>query len=61
MNRRRLEVLWAGDELQLYAQGVLIVDDGGECKAGSHTMYVGRQYFGSIGKIDNGVVAVATV
>jgi hypothetical protein len=61
VNRRRLEVLWAVDELRPHAQGVLIVDDSGDRKAGSHTAHVGRQYLGSIGKIDNGIVAVTTV
>src|SRR5919202_751383 len=54
VNRRRLETLWTQDE------GVLIVDDSGDRKAGSHTAHVGRQYLGSIGKIDNGIGAVTT-
>jgi SRSO17 transposase len=61
VNRRRLEVLWAVDELRPHAQGVLIVDDSGDRKAGSQTAHVARQYLGSIGKIDNGIVAVTTV
>jgi hypothetical protein len=61
VNRRRLDVLWAVEELRPHAQGVLIVDDSGDRKAGSHTAHVGRQYLGSIGKIDNGIVAVTTV
>jgi SRSO17 transposase len=61
VNRRRLEVLWARDELRPHARGVLIVDDTGDRKAGSKTAHVARQYLGSIGKIDNGIVAVTTV
>src|SRR5918911_803876 len=61
VNRRRLETLWTRDELRPHAEGVLIVDDSGDRKAGSHTAHVGRQYLGSIGKIDNGIVAVTTV
>jgi SRSO17 transposase len=61
LNRRRLDTLWAQDELRPHAEGVLIVDDSGDRKAGSHTAHVGRQYLGSIGKIDNGIVAVTTV
>jgi len=61
VNRRRLEVLWTREELQPHAQGVLIVDDTGDRKAGSKTAHVARQYLGSIGKIDNGIVAVTTV
>ena len=61
VNTRRLEALWALDELRPHGQGVLIVDDTGDRKAGSHTAHVARQYLGSIGKIDNGIVAVTTV
>ncbi len=61
VNRRRLDILWAQEELRPHAEGVLIVDDSGDRKAGSHTAHVGRQYLGSIGKIDNGIVAVTTV
>src|SRR5215212_4651526 len=60
VNRRRLAVLWAVDELRPHAQGVLIIDDSGDRKAGSQTAHVARQYLGSIGKIDNGIVAVTT-
>src|SRR5262245_39606801 len=61
VNTRRLEALWALAELRPHGQGVLIVDDTGDRKAGSHTAHVARQYLGSIGKIDNGIVAVTTV
>ncbi len=61
VNRRRLETLWAVAALQPHAQGVLIVDDTGDRKAGSHTAHVARQYLGSVGKIENGMVAVTTV
>jgi SRSO17 transposase len=61
VNRRRWAVLWAREELQPHARGVLIVDDTGDRKAGSRTAHVARQYLGSIGKIDNGIVAVTTV
>ncbi|HET6346638.1 MAG TPA: IS701 family transposase, partial [Myxococcota bacterium] len=61
VNGRRLETLWTQEELRPHAEGVLIVDDSGDRKAGSHTAHVGRQYLGSIGKIDNGIVAVTTV
>src|SRR5215212_5611651 len=61
VNRRRLETLWTQDELRPHAEGVLIVDDSGDRKAGRHTAHVGRQYLGSIGKVDNGIVAVTPV
>src|SRR5213078_5106469 len=44
-----------------HAAGVLVLDDTGDRKAGTHTAHVGRQYLGSIGKLDNGIVAVTTV
>lgn len=37
---------------------VLIIDETGDPKAGKSTDYVKRQYLGSLGKIDNGIVAV---
>jgi len=61
VNRRRLETLWTQEDLRPQAEGVLIVDDSGDRKAGRHTAHVGRQYLGSIGKIDHGIVAVTTV
>lgn len=44
-----------------HAEGVLVLDDTGDRKVGSATMHVGRQYLGSVGKIDNGVVAVTSL
>jgi hypothetical protein len=61
VNTRRLEALWAEQKLRPHARGVLIVDDTGDRKAGSRTAHVARQYLGSIGKVDNGIVAVTTV
>jgi hypothetical protein len=61
VNRRRLELLWTSEQLRPHDQGVLIVDDTGDRKAGNKTAHVARQYLGSIGKIDNGIVAVTTV
>ena len=61
VNRRRLERLWTTEPLRPHDQGVLIVDDTGDRKAGNKTAHVARQYLGSLGKIDNGIVAVTTV
>jgi hypothetical protein len=61
VNRRRLELLWGVERLRPHGQDVLIVDDTGDRKAGNKTADVARRYLGSIGKIDNGIVAVTTV
>jgi SRSO17 transposase len=42
-------------------QGVLIIDDGGDRKDGRHTAHVARQYLGSRGKTDNGIVCVTSL
>jgi SRSO17 transposase len=44
-----------------HAQGVLVIDETGDRKWGTKTAHVGRQYLGSIGKIDNGVVSVSSL
>src|ERR671934_2762462 len=38
--------------------GVLVVDETGDLKKGSHTVGVARQYTGTAGKVDNAQVAV---
>ena len=40
---------------------MLIIDGTGDRKDGSATDHVARQYLGSVGKIDNGIVAVTTL
>ncbi|WP_406290583.1 transposase [Embleya sp. NBC_00896] len=40
--------------------GVLVIDDSGGRKDGTATAHVGKQYLGSVGKIDRGVVMVTT-
>jgi DDE superfamily endonuclease len=40
---------------------VLVVDDTGDGKDGTATAHVARQYLGSVGKIDNGIVAVTSL
>jgi SRSO17 transposase len=37
---------------------IVIIDETGDRKKGKKTDYVARQYLGSIGKIDNGIVSV---
>ncbi len=43
------------------ADGVLVIDDTGDRKDGHATAHVARQYLGSVGKVDNGIVAVTTL
>ncbi|MFN8534260.1 MAG: IS701 family transposase [Dehalococcoidia bacterium] len=61
VNRRRLELLLADPATAPTADGVLVIDDTGDRKDGTHTDHVGRQYLGSVGKIDNGVVVVTSL
>jgi SRSO17 transposase len=39
-------------------EAVLVIDETGDCKKGTHTVGVARQYTGTSGKIDNAQVAV---
>jgi SRSO17 transposase len=43
------------------ANGALTIDDTGDRKKGNATDHVSRQYLGSVGRIDNGIVAVTTL
>jgi SRSO17 transposase len=38
-----------------------VIDDTGDRKDGTRTAHVARQYLGSVGKIDNGIVAVTSL
>jgi hypothetical protein len=61
VNARRVDLLLRDPATAPHAQGVLVVDDTGDRKDGHHTAHVARQYLGSVGKIDNGIVAVTTL
>ena len=61
INARRLALLADEPATNASAEGVLIIDDTGDRKDGSATDHVARQYLGSVGKIDNGIVAVTTL
>lgn len=61
VNDRRLELLVDQPATAPHARGVLVIDDSGDRKAGHATAHVGRQYLGSVGKVDNGVVIVSTL
>ncbi|WP_295819762.1 transposase [uncultured Deinococcus sp.] len=37
---------------------VLVIDETGDRKYGTHSAHVGRQYLGSLGKVDSGIVTV---
>lgn len=57
---RRIRLLMADPTSAPHAGGALLLDDSGDRKKGRHTAHVARQYLGSIGKVDNGIVAVST-
>jgi hypothetical protein len=61
LNQRRLELLLDDPATRPHGQGVLVIDDSGDRKDGRHTAHVARQYLGSVGKTDNGIVAVTSL
>ena len=61
VDERRRAVLRQARNTAPNAEGVLVIDETGDVKAGTHTAHVGRQYLGSVGKIDNGVVSVSSL
>jgi hypothetical protein len=61
VNARRLQLLREDPATAPHDQGVLVLDDTGDRKAGRHTAHVARQYLGSLGKTDNGIVAVTSL
>jgi len=61
INARRLELAAADPLTRPHDDGVLVIDNTGDCKDGRKTDHVARQYLGSIGKIENGIVAVTSL
>jgi SRSO17 transposase len=61
VNSQRLAWLFDTPGTRPHAQGVLVLDDTGDRKAGTKPAHVARQYLGSVGKSDNGIVAVTTL
>ncbi len=61
VNQQRLDLLLAGAGTQPHDRGVLVIDESSDRKDGTKTAHVARQYLGSIGKIDNGIVAVSSL
>lgn len=58
---RTLALLCAEPLTAPTTDGVLVIDDTGDRKDGCATDHVARQYLGSVGKVDNGIVAVTTL
>jgi SRSO17 transposase len=58
---RRIGELQADPLTTAHADGVLVIDETGDRKDGTHTAHVGYQYLGSIGKLGNGIVAVTSL
>jgi SRSO17 transposase len=61
INQQRIELLQADPATAAHAHGALVIDDTGDRKDGSATAHVARQYLGSVGKTDNGIVAVTSL
>jgi SRSO17 transposase len=61
INAQRLALLCEQAATAPHPNGVLVLDDTGDRKDGTATAHVARQYLGSVGKIDQGIVAVTTL
>jgi SRSO17 transposase len=61
VNACRLATIRARPATAPNGDGALVIDETGDRKDGTQTAHVGRQYLGSIGKIDNGVVSVGAL
>jgi SRSO17 transposase len=60
VNDRRLGLLLSDPVTRPHERGVLIVDDSGDRKDGPAMAHVARQYLGSVGKVDQGIVVVTS-
>ncbi len=61
VQHQRLHLLVEDPSTAPNSQGVLVIDETGDRKAGHKTAHVGRQYLANVGKIDNGVVSVTSL
>ena len=61
VNDRRVRLLCQDASTAPHDGGALVIDDTGDRKDGTQTAHVARQYLGSVGKIDNGIVAVTSL
>lgn len=61
INAIRKKLLRENPQTAPTSQGALVIDETGDRKDGKKTAHVGRQYLGSVGKVDNGVVSVTSL
>jgi hypothetical protein len=61
VNAQRVQLLCEDPATAPHERGALVIDDTGDRKDGIATAHVARQYLGSVGKIDNGIVAVTSL
>jgi SRSO17 transposase len=61
VNDQRLAILLTDPNTRPHEEGVLIIDETGDRKDGTKTAHVARQYLGSVGKVDHGIVAVTSL
>src|SRR5512132_182478 len=61
VNERRVQLLREDPATAPHDAGALVLDDTGDRKDATATAHVARQYLGSVGKIDNGIVAVTSL
>jgi SRSO17 transposase len=61
VNALRLEILLRDPGTRPHEEGVLIIDETADRKDGRKTAHVARQYLGSVGKVDNGIVVVTSL
>jgi SRSO17 transposase len=61
VNARRLRMMRDDPKTAPHERGVLVIDETGDRKEGTHTDHVGYQYLGSVGRIANGIVSVSSV
>ena len=61
LNDQRVRLLCEDAATAPHDAGALVIDDTGDRKDGTATAHVARQYLGSVGKVDNGIVAVTSL
>jgi hypothetical protein len=61
VNAQRVQLLCEDPATAPHDGGALVIDDTGDRKDGTRTAHVARQYLGSAGKVDNGIVAVTSL